>query len=81
MWPLLMKLFLLVFTAYSAGILAQLFRQSAIVGYLLAGSIVGALLFRDPQAVAGGQAGRSGDRHHAGADWRIRLRPGGRRTG
>ena len=45
MWPLLMKLFLLVFSAYSAGILAQLFRQSAIVGYLLAGSIVGALLF------------------------------------
>ncbi len=45
MWPLLMKLFLLVFAAYSAGILAQHFRQSAIVGYLLAGSIVGALLF------------------------------------
>lgn len=45
MWPLLMKLFLLVFAAYAAGILAQHFRQSAIVGYLLAGSIVGALLF------------------------------------
>jgi CPA2 family monovalent cation:H+ antiporter-2 len=45
MWPLLTKLFLLVLAAYGAGILAQLFRQSAIVGYLLAGSIVGALLF------------------------------------
>lgn len=45
MWPLLMKLFLLVFAAYITGILAQHFRQSAIVGYLLAGSIVGTLLF------------------------------------
>lgn len=45
MWPLLLKLFLLLLTAYTAGILAQLFRQSAIVGYLLAGSIVGTLLF------------------------------------
>ena len=45
MWPLLLKLFLLLLTAYAAGILAQLFRQSAIVGYLLAGSIVGTLLF------------------------------------
>ena len=45
MWPLLMKFFLLVFAAYAAGILAQHFRQSAIVGYLLAGSIVGSLLF------------------------------------
>ena len=45
MWPLLLKLFLLIFAAYAAGILAQHFRQSAIVGYLLAGSIVGALLF------------------------------------
>lgn len=45
MWPLLMKLFFLVFAAYAAGILAQHFRQSAIIGYLLAGSIVGALLF------------------------------------
>ena len=45
MWALLIKLFLLLLTAYAAGILAQLFRQSAIVGYLLAGSIVGTLLF------------------------------------
>ena len=45
MWPLLLKLFLLLLTAYTAGILARLFRQSAIVGYLLAGSIVGTLLF------------------------------------
>ena len=45
MWPLLMKLFFLVFAAYVSGILAQHFRQSAIVGYLLAGSIVGTLLF------------------------------------
>ena len=45
MWPLLMKLFLLVLAAYATGILAQHFRQSAIVGYLLAGSMVGALLF------------------------------------
>ena len=45
MWPLLIKLFLLLLTAYAAGILAQFFRQSAIVGYLLAGSIVGTLLF------------------------------------
>lgn len=45
MWPLLLKLFLLLLTAYVTGILAQLFRQSAIVGYLLAGSIVGTLLF------------------------------------
>jgi CPA2 family monovalent cation:H+ antiporter-2 len=45
MWPLLIKLFLLLLTAYVAGILAQLFRQSAIVGYLLAGSLVGTLLF------------------------------------
>ena len=45
MWPLLIKLFLLLLTAYAAGILAQRFRQSAIVGYLLAGSIVGTLLF------------------------------------
>jgi CPA2 family monovalent cation:H+ antiporter-2 len=45
MWPLLTKLFLLIFAAYAAGILAQHFRQSAIVGYLLAGSIVGSLLF------------------------------------
>ncbi|BBO90089.1 cation:proton antiporter [Desulfosarcina ovata] len=45
MWQLLTKLFLLILAAYMAGILAQLFRQSAIVGYLLAGSFVGGLLF------------------------------------
>ena len=45
MWPMLTKLFLLLLAAYGAGILAQHFRQSAIVGYLLAGSVVGALLF------------------------------------
>jgi len=45
MWPLMIKIFLLVFSAYAAGILAHHFRQSAIVGYLLAGSIVGTLLF------------------------------------
>ena len=45
MWPLLINLFLLLLAAYTAGILAQAFRQSAIVGYLLAGSIVGSLLF------------------------------------
>ncbi len=45
MWPLLIKLFLLLLTAYVAGILAQRFRQSAIVGYLLAGSVIGTLLF------------------------------------
>lgn len=45
MWPLLTKLFLLLLAAYAAGILAQALRQSAIVGYLLAGSVVGALLF------------------------------------
>jgi monovalent cation:H+ antiporter-2, CPA2 family len=45
MWPLLIKLFLLLCAAYTAGILAQAFRQSAIVGYLLAGSIVGTLIF------------------------------------
>ena len=45
MWPMLTKLFLLVLAAYGAGIFAQHFRQSAIVGYLLAGSIVGTFLF------------------------------------
>jgi monovalent cation:H+ antiporter-2, CPA2 family len=45
MWPMLTKLFLLVLSAYAAGILAQHFRQSAIVGYLLAGSLVGGFLF------------------------------------
>ncbi len=47
MWLLLTNLFLLLLTAYVAGIVAQAFRQSAIVGYLLAGSIVGSLLFSD----------------------------------
>ena len=45
MWTLLFEIFILIGTSYLFGIIAQRLRQSAIIGYLLAGSVVGPLLF------------------------------------
>ncbi len=45
LWYFIMELVMLLGGAFFLGALAQRFRQSAIVGYLLAGAIVGPLLF------------------------------------
>ena len=50
LWPFLLDLVLLLGAAFVLGALAQRLRQSPIIGYLLAGTIIGPLLF-NPQAV------------------------------
>lgn len=50
MWQLLMEIVLLLGTAFVLGTVAQKLKQSAIIGYLLAGAIVGPILF-NAQAV------------------------------
>ena len=45
MWQLLMEIVLLLTMAFVLGAIAQKFGQSAIIGYLMAGAIVGPLLF------------------------------------
>ena len=45
MWHLLMEIVLLLTVAFILGAVAQKLKQSAIIGYLLAGAIVGPLLF------------------------------------
>ncbi len=45
MWHLLMELVLLLLAAFVLGALAQRLGQSAIIGYLVAGTLVGPLLF------------------------------------
>lgn len=44
-WHLLMEILLLLGTAFVLGAVAQRFKQSAIIGYLLAGILLGPLLF------------------------------------
>ena len=44
-WFFLMEMVMLLGCAFFLGALAQYLRQSPIVGYLLAGTIVGPLLF------------------------------------
>ena len=50
MWRLLMEIVLLLATAFVLGTVAQRLKQSAIIGYLAAGAIVGPILF-NAQAV------------------------------
>lgn len=45
MWQLLMEIVLLLATAFVLGTVAQRLKQSAIIGYLIAGVIVGPMLF------------------------------------
>ncbi len=45
MWQLLMEIVLLLTVAFVLGAIAQRLKQSAIIGYLLAGAVVGPLLF------------------------------------
>jgi len=45
MWQLLMEIVLLLATAFVLGTIAQRLRQSAIIGYLIAGAIIGPMLF------------------------------------
>jgi len=45
MWQLLMEIVLLLTVAFVLGAIAQKLKQSAIIGYLLAGAVVGPLLF------------------------------------
>ena len=45
MWQLLMEIVLLLTVAFVLGVIAQMLKQSAIIGYLLAGAVVGPLLF------------------------------------
>jgi len=45
MWQLLMEIVLLLTMAFVMGAIAQKFGQSAIIGYLMAGAVVGPLLF------------------------------------
>ncbi len=45
MWQLLMEIVLLLATAFVLGTIAQRLKQSAIIGYLIAGAIVGPLMF------------------------------------
>ena len=45
MWHLLMEIVLLLTVAFLLGTIAQKLKQSAIIGYLMAGAIVGPLLF------------------------------------
>lgn len=44
-WHLLMEIVLLLGTAFVLGAAAQRLKQSAIIGYLLAGMLMGPLLF------------------------------------
>ena len=50
MWDLLAEILLLISTAFVIGALAQRLKQSPILGYLMAGTIIGPLLFNS-QAV------------------------------
>ena len=50
LWTFLMQLVMLLGAAFALGALAQRLRQSPIIGYLLAGTIVGPLLF-NPDAI------------------------------
>jgi CPA2 family monovalent cation:H+ antiporter-2 len=45
MWQLLMEIVLLLTVAFALGAIAQKLKQSAIIGYLVAGAVVGPLLF------------------------------------
>ena len=45
MWDLLAEILLLISTAFVLGTLAQRFKQIPILGYLMAGTIIGPLLF------------------------------------
>jgi CPA2 family monovalent cation:H+ antiporter-2 len=45
MWHLLMEIVLLLTVAFVLGAIAQKLKQSAIIGYLMAGAVVGPLLF------------------------------------
>ena len=45
MWQLLMEIVLLLTVAFALGAIAQKLKQSAIIGYLIAGAVVGPLLF------------------------------------
>lgn len=45
-WQLLMEILLLLGTAFLFGAIAQRLKQSAIIGYLLAGTLLGPLLFK-----------------------------------
>ncbi len=45
MWQLLMEVVLLLTAAFALGVLAQQLKQSAIIGYLAAGIVLGPLLF------------------------------------
>ena len=45
MWQLLMEIVLLLTVAFLLGAIAQKLKQSAIIGYLIAGAVVGPLLF------------------------------------
>ena len=45
LWSFLMEMVMLLATAFALGAIAQRLRQSPIVGYLLAGTIIGPLLF------------------------------------
>jgi hypothetical protein len=45
MWNLLAEILLLICTAFVLGALAQRLKQSPILGYLMAGTIIGPLLF------------------------------------
>jgi len=57
MWHLLMEIVLLLTVAFVFGAIAQKLKQSAIIGYLLAGAVVGPLLFN---AAAVGQVAELG---------------------
>ena len=45
MWSLITEILLLICAAFVLGTLAQRLKQSSILGYLLAGTIIGPLLF------------------------------------
>lgn len=45
MWQLLMEILLLLTAAFLLGAIAQKLKQSAIIGYLIAGAVVGPLMF------------------------------------
>ncbi|MFH1983129.1 MAG: cation:proton antiporter [Pseudomonadota bacterium] len=57
MWSLLMQMVLLLGAAYLLGVLAQRFLQSAIIGYLLAGSVAGQFLFEKAAVAAVAELG------------------------
>jgi len=51
-WPLIAEIILLLGSAFALGALAQWLKQSAILGYLLAGTLLGPLMF-NKEAVVG----------------------------